>query len=215
MNSPEVSIILPSLNRPKQLISTIENIKDTSSGIDIEFIILLNESDTKSQEAMKDSNFLLVPDNYSPIQAWNLGAKLCNGVWMYLGSDDVVHPPNWLRKSLSIPNQGFIGLSDGRPVFNWALFFLVTKDWCKKYQNGVFLVPHYHNWGVDPEISMRAKRSGTYVISPVLLDHRHHIFGKSKKDSTYRRAEKYHERDIELFKNRQALDFPNDFEGFL
>jgi glycosyltransferase involved in cell wall biosynthesis len=211
----EVSIILPSLNRPKQLLKTIDNIKDTTKGIDIEFIVLLSKGDRKSQFAMENREYLTVPDTFSPVECWNFGAKLSSGKWMYLGSDDVIHPPNWLRTSLAVPNKGFIGLSDGRPIFDWALFFLVTKEWCRTYQNGVFLVPHYHCWGVDPEISLRAKRSGTYVMSPILLDHRHYMLGKSKKDKTYTKGEKYHAIDTELFKKRQSLGFPDDFEGFL
>jgi glycosyltransferase involved in cell wall biosynthesis len=214
INPPKVSIILPSLDRPVQLISTLDNIIYTSRPIPIEIIVLLNQSDYNSQTAMKDRPFLLIPDDFSPIQAWNYGASLSSGEWLYLGSDDVVHPDHWLEKSLDTPNQGFIGLGDGT-VKDWALFFLVTKDWCKKYQGGVFLVPHYHNWGVDPEASLRAKRSGTYTLAPVILDHRHYQLKKSKRDSTYIKAEKYHKKDTDLFLTRQGSGFPDDFEGYL
>jgi glycosyltransferase involved in cell wall biosynthesis len=214
IDQPKVSIILPSLNRGEQLIKTLDNIISTTSGIPIELIVILSEDDLTSQNLMKDRKFLTTPPDFRPVQSWNYGASLSSGEWLYLGNDDVVHPPNWLEKALATPNQGFIGLSDGR-VGNWAPFFMVTREWCRKYQGGVFVVPHYKHWGVDPEICSRAVMSNTYKLAPIYLEHKHYLVGKSKKDSTYMRAEKYHKLDMLLYDERAKLGFPNDFEGYL
>jgi len=92
---------------------------------------------------------------------------------------------------------------------------MVTREWCRKYQGGVFVVPHYKHWGLDPEICSRAVMSNTYKLAPIFITHNHYLTGKSKKDSTYMRAEKYHKLDMLLYEERMKLGFPNDFEGYL
>ena len=217
MNKPEVSIILPSLNRYQKLGKVLDNIAQTTQGINLEYIILLSEEDKLSQAEVKARNLepILTPSLLRPVELWNMGARVSQAEWLYLGSDDVIHPPNWLRKCLSTPNQGFIGIGDGKVVPNWAPFFIVSKSWCRAYQGGVFVVPHYKHWGLDPEITERAVRSGTFTLAPIYLEHMHYIFKRSPKDSTYKRAEEYHQIDVDLFKHRRELGFPNDFEGFL
>lgn len=217
MSKPEVSIILPSLNRYQKLGRVLDNLKATIHGIEVEYIILLSENDALSIRETKGRGIepIITPHNIRPVQLWNMGAKLSQAEWLYLGSDDVIHPPNWLRICLSTPNRGFIGIGDGKISPNWAPFFLVTKSWCRENQNGVFLVPHYKHWGLDPEICARAARSGTFLFAPIKVEHIHYAFGKASRDSTYKRAEEYHEKDMALFKKRRDLGFPNDFEGFL
>jgi len=215
IDKPKVSIILPSLNRGEKLIRTLDNIISTTQGIPIEIIVILSEDDLTSQHLMGSRKYLTTPPDFRPVQCWNYGASLSSGGWLYLGNDDVVHPPNWLEKCLNTPNSGFIGISDGRVSNQWSPFYLLSREWCKTYQGGVFCVPHYKHWGLDVETCSRAVLSGTFRLAPIYVEHQHYLTGKSKKDSTYMRAEKFHKPDMILYEERRKLGFPNDFEGYL
>ncbi len=221
MTKPEVSLILPSLNRPKKLVNAINNLIQTCDPVPIEIIVILDPSDLKSQEVIKELEFpgqtLLDPSpKANPVKAWNYGASVSNGNWLYIASDDVICPRDWLTKGLNTPNQGFMGYSDGRVQAEYANFYMATRDWLRAYQGGVLCVPHYQHWGLDPEICMRARNLGHYVLAHgVIFDHKHPVFGNAKSDSTYKKASKHYREDMELFGRRWKAGFPNDFEGYL
>jgi glycosyltransferase involved in cell wall biosynthesis len=213
---PEVSLILPSLNRAQKLVSTIDNFYNTNGGISIEIIVILSDEDIGSRNRLDKLGILysLIPTS-NPVIGWNFGAKLSKGEWLYIASDDVVHPKLWLEKSLNTKNLGFLAISDGRVRENFEPFYMATRTWLKENQNGVLAVPHYRHWGIDPEVCGRAIKGGSYIKSPIIVTHNHPIYGTTKKDSTYKRAEKFYKKDVALFHTRRKLGFPNDFEGYL
>ena len=217
----KVSIILPSLDRPNRLLATLKNLKYTTSNLtkhEIETVIILDEDDLTSQTLMNRNgySFIISPPNSTPIYKWNFGAQNSSGQWIYQCSDDIVHPINWLDQALETPNLGFLAINDGKIGKNFEPFYLATRDWLIENQNGVLAVPHYRHWGNDLEIAGRARRLSHYRTAlGVTLDHMHYLFNKAKKDSTYKKAEKFYSRDLELFRKRESLNFPNDFEGVL
>lgn len=213
--SIEVSIILPSLNRVEKLLRTITNLYDTTGTTSTELIIVLSTGDQQSQEAMRkiDHPFITC-DPISAVYSWNEGAKVAKGNWLMIASDDVIYPVNWLKAALDTPNHGFVAIGDGYIHKDFEPFYMATRDWLKKYQNGVLAVPHYRHWGIDPEICFRAKWANQFVLSPVPLKHEHPTLG-FKEDATYKRSKKWHERDIALLNQRIVLGFPNDFIGYL
>lgn len=214
----ELSIILPSLNRPAKLIATILNLLYTTKNNDIEIITVLDSNDLTSQSIMSKNNYpyIISPPESSPIYKWNFGAMNSKGKWIYQCSDDILHPDNWLNKCFDTPNHGFLAINDGRIGKSFEPFYMATRDWLIENQHGVLAVPHYRHWGNDMEIAARARRIGHYQLAHgVIFEHLHFIFGKAKKDSTYARAEKFYKKDIDLFNEREALGFPDDFNGVL
>jgi glycosyltransferase involved in cell wall biosynthesis len=212
----QASLILPSLNRPEKLVATIENLYNTTSKLKVEIIVVLDKDDKTSQERMKDFHpYILVPSK-GPIFAWNEGAKISKGEWLYIASDDVIHPPDWLEIALNTKNTGFVSLPDqGSRRREFDPFYIATRDWLKTYQNGVLAVPHYKHWGIDPEIAGRAFLHNQFVRSPINVEHNHFLFNKSERDSTYDKAALHYKRDLEIFYQRQSMAFPDDFVGYL
>jgi hypothetical protein len=184
----------------------------------MEIVLVFNEEDTFSIKEFSYLNPIITPPNFYAVDAWNEAAKKASFEWLVLAADDVLFPPNLFDICLQTWNKGFIGFEDGTcSARGFATHYMLTKDWCRKYQGGVFAVPHYKSWGIDPETNARAVRSGTYILLPEpQIQHLHPIFNSGiPADETFKRAQPFHQKDVLLFEERRAKGFPNDFKGYL
>ena len=93
----KTSIILPSYGRPEQLHRCVNNILDTTVGLDTEVIVVLDD-DLPSLEAVQymPVTILSRQNRGTCITAWNDGAAIAKGDVFVAAADDFVFYPNWL-----------------------------------------------------------------------------------------------------------------------
>ena len=217
----KISFIIPSLNRPKQLAMSILALKESTKHHDVEIIPILDDNDYRSRHTLGnlDIPFLTYPNPIDPVTKWNFGAQKSQGDWIFHCSDDHnwSNVDDWLKKTIETKDhKGWIGIQDQFRTNKWFCpFFLASRDWLRRNQGAVFVVPHYKHWGIDCEIALRAIRTNTYIVNPdVRFHHSHPCFGYPT-DETYRVAEPKYKIDMDLFYQRRANGFPDDFVGYL
>lgn len=213
-----ISIILPTRKRHKLLSDLLINIHSTTD-LPYELIVLVDNDDIESTRiAMGNGVSVIINNPMNAVEKWNIGAKCSEYEYLFPAADDIILPKNWASIALSTPNHsGFIAIPDklSTPDRFYEPFFLVNKAWLRRYQGGVFMVPHYKSWGVDVEICARAQESGTFTRSTSALDHNHPVFNTAEYDDTYNRAKPFWQIDVDLFHSRAEKGFPNDFNGYL
>ena len=220
----KVSIIVPTLNRPRLLEKLIANVRSTTLSDYYELIVLVEDGDTETWNFINKTplpatiKIFAIPTGSSPIAAWNIGLKKSLAPWILLAADDIEFPSLWLEDALSTPNQGFLALPEkegGNPTLNWEPHFMATRAWLKEFQHGVLTIPHYRHWGTDVETCDRATRSNTFIRARTIIVHHHWMKDASLIDSTYQNAQKFYNRDIMLYQTRKSMGFPNDFESVI
>ncbi len=101
-DNPEITVVIPTLNRPVRTVRAISSLNDqTYNGI-INCVIIDSSNDTKTEDTIKDTNFTnsnlkinYLRNNHSvrPIDNWILGAKEINTEYGKFLCDD-----DWLEK---------------------------------------------------------------------------------------------------------------------
>jgi glycosyltransferase involved in cell wall biosynthesis len=216
---PLVSIIVPTLNRPQQLIKLVDNINATTADHQVETIVVVEDSDSATWAIVKSLPGVLplsVSGNNTPIYAWNYGLKHSLGEWVVQAADDMEFTPDWLSEALATPNKGFIAFPDETKASKnsnqtWEPHYMATREWLRTFQHGVLAVPHYRHWGCDVEICERAAISNTFTRAKVIVKHNHWLKDASRIDSTYQKAQKWYQRDLNLLELRRSMGFPDDF----
>lgn len=220
----KVSIIVPTLNRPRLLEKLIANIQATTLADNYELILLIEDDDIDTWNFINKTPipapiyYYAIPTQSTPIAAWNIGLKKSQFPWLLLGADDIEFTPHWLEDALGTPNQGFLALPEkegGNPDLNWEPHFMATRAWLKEFQHGVLTIPHYYHWGTDVETCDRASNSGTFVRARTVIAHNHWMKNASLIDETYQKAQPYYNRDQMLYQTRRSMGFPNDFESVI
>jgi len=154
-----------------------------------------------------------------PSVKWNMGTKIAEGNWLVTISDDSAPHPNWLSNALKTPNSGFLGLPDGvtgQRNHQFTPLYMATRDWLRKYNGGVLVIPHYRIWYADIETSLRAQRSLTYRVAwNAVVEQLHTIFNTAPNDEIYKIGEERRVGDLKTFEDRMSRGFPDDFERVL
>ena len=224
-----ISIIIPTLNRPYQLINSLVKLEATTEGIPIEIVVIVDEGDEITLEnvktfcewsitARKNITHILqvVKGSPSPVEKWNSGAMRSSGEWLVLGADDLDWSPGWLRKSLDTSNKGFLALRDfNLSEKNFEPHYMATREWLKEFNGGVLTIPWYMHWGCDLEIARRAQRAGHYVVSAAILPHEHYLWNLAPNDTTYEKAKPHLRSDLDKFNERELKGFPDDFDPII
>lgn len=204
-----LSIVIPSLNRPILLHNTVCRLLETAPGAEI---IVVSESPEGAVEFLPQIVYL--QEGGTGIEKGNLGAKVARGDWLLGASDDLLWSSEWYQIALATPNKGFIGLQDGEiPPADFSPHIMASREWLRTYNGGVLGVPHYKSWYVDIEACEKAKLSGTYAYTPKQVVT--HLRNFVADDSTHAKGRQFHEADHRTFLKRQSENYPNDFEGYL
>lgn len=217
----KVSIIIPSKGRAAQLAECVQRLLETTRGHDIEVVIVCDEPDARAAVYAVSggrSRIVWVNETHKVIPAFNVGLKYSTGDALVLGNDDLWWGDNWLTEALAaletLPDcDGLVGLNDCAPIErDFATFYLMTRRYCARENGGVLACPHYQHNYIDPEACARAIRAGRYVYADkAIVDHRHWLWGKSNKDSTYAEIDPTLEADRAMYEKRAAAGFPDDF----
>jgi glycosyltransferase involved in cell wall biosynthesis len=226
--NPKVSIIIPTRHRAKLLEQRLKVILSHTpelSDHSAELIVVHDLDDQESGHAVVRAAGSIYPiiitskPLETPANKWNQAASIAWGNWLVTISDDCIPQDKWLTNALRMITSGFIGLPDGvtgdRNNFFTPLY-MATKDWLRKYNGGVLVIPHYKSWYADIETAMRAKNSNTYTVGRnSVITQLHEVFGTADNDEMYRLGATRRAEDLNTYNLRVSKGFPNDFDKVL
>jgi glycosyltransferase involved in cell wall biosynthesis len=227
MNNVKTSIIIPTRGRHHLLPGRLKELLKLTPELEkeeAELIIVMDEdeeanSDTYTSEF--NCRVVFTPKLEFPAKKWNLGARYSIGEWLVTMSDDSrpLHD-KWLYNALNETiNHGFLGLPDEMGERNTSYFtpiYMATREWLKKYNGGVLVIPMYGIWYADIETCERAHKSGTYAVSyGSQVRQLHADFATAPDDEIYRIGKSRRVNDKIVFDYRKRNGFPDDFERCL
>lgn len=232
--NPKVSIIIPTRGRSQLLLPRLrlveKNTPELYSGeAELIWVIDIDDSDTfrvlfgENLEHLKlgviNDRIIAVNKLETPANKWNQACKYAKGEWLVTLSDDSAPTPNWLTNALKTRNYGFLGLPDGVTGDRNRQFtplYMATREWLKKFNGGVLVIPSYGIWYADIETALRAHNSLTYMVAwESVVTQLHADFGSAQDDDTYAIGRSRRINDLKIFEERKAKDFPNDFDSVL
>lgn len=220
MSKPTISIIIPSRDRPQGLCQAIDSIIATTQGYEVELIVVLDEPDSASQQAMQAYPQVKViiggPGDFylgKPQDKYNLGYAQATGEWVITGSDDITFDaPGWLDDCLRVNRGGMVGLSDGGQNPDWVCVLWMANRWYITHvMRGYFGLPWYHVWWADVEWCERARRVGLYApCTTIKMTHHHWLRGKAVQDRIYALAQSLVGEDEKTYARRAKRGFADD-----
>lgn len=219
---PRVSILLPSRDRPEGLQRSIANIRETTEGLDVEIVIILDEPDTISHELVASLQpglkVITMPPSYLHGHAhdkWQAAYEATTSEWVVQGTDDITFYPDWLSKALTMPDawrsRGIIGLWDehGNAV---AKLVMVTREYVETVMRGHFGLRWYYHCFADNEWTCRAGGvSGIAWHDKIGYTHHHWAFGQGPHDSIAQLVHQHYGTDQLIWFARVKAGFPDDW----
>jgi hypothetical protein len=222
----ETCILLPSLNRSERLRACLESIFETCGRDRVTTVVSLKKSDTASWKMLEKQPVIVIEQGAgvdNAVSAWNDALKHFPNYARYIAAaDDLIFHRGWHEYGLlgmsELNHSGLVGFNDlnysGDKL--WASHWMASRDFLVEHNGGVLLTPHYKAWYTDPEICARARRVGKYLWKEgAVVEHRHPDFGLAEMDETYLSGQRYYALDAEIFADRQAHGFPDDFEPII
>lgn len=234
------SILLPTYNRPAMLRECLEAVVATSGENPLEIVVVVDESHEAhavaghmlSLWAREPNRHFTLSYNLhrvGALKAWNQALALSRGEMLFpLGDDGLCHP-GWLDYALAmhrdqLQGYGCVGLNDkmnlpmvnGAPIVQTHLLF--DRKFCKDHFGGVVAFECYKYLWVDVELNERAKRIGKLAYCEAsVVEHRHSAAGKRPMDAIDQEkvSANWHELDGQLFRQRLAAGFPDDFPAVI
>lgn len=221
----KASIIIPTRNRSALFESRLQILFDNTPELrngEAELIVSLDKDDNDTRLMLYKYPTVQIFENPPleiPCIKWNNAAYCALGEWLVTVSDDCVPENYWLSNALSMLSYGFLGLPDGvtgsRNQFFTPLY-MAKREWLRKYNGGVLVIPKYKSWYADIETAMRAHRSHTYVVAGrSVLTQLHSIFQTAPDDEIYRIGRERQAEDKKTYNQREIDGFPDDFEAIL
>ena len=183
--TPTISVIHATLGRPEKAAAAMRQWLERAEAPDlIEYIFVVNESDTTKDELLKAIGGLgpreyggvkvegqvsvFVADVSHSAPAWNAGASEARGKLLIQGQDDVEAPQWWDHILLhqihinikTLDDPVFIGVGDGYrkgPHGDLCTTAIMTRAY--RDLEGHFLYPGYRSVFSDDEVTYRALRN--------------------------------------------------------
>ena len=225
MSNLKVSIIIPTRKRSSLLIPRLRcierNTPELRSG-GAELIYVVDEDDPDSRSLLEKNNHRLtiVPKLTTPANKWNhVLPDIARGEWLVTLSDDSAPHPNWLTNALVTKNYGFLALPDQnleRSRNQFTPLYMATREWLRKFNGGVLVLPVYGIWYADIETCFRAQKSLTYTVAwNSMVEQLHADYGSAPDDETYAIGRARRISDLKIFEERQRQGFPDNFERIL
>lgn len=209
------SLIHPSRNRPEMAEQALMEWTNKLSGENpYEYLLSIDDDerdkDAYSEVARRFGGRLIVHDNRSYVEAVNHAARLCDGDFLIVVSDDFGCPERWDvslvevaadRKDVAILVHDAV---DGRimtlPIVGRAFYERL----------GYVFYPEYSSLFCDDELTEVAKLTGSLVdATHLVFPHRHHSVGQTPFDKTYERQDSNRAwwEGWRLFEKRKAVGF--------
>lgn len=209
-------ILVPVLNRPKNVQPLVDSIVATTAGAHILFIC--DEGDSAELEALDAvSNYAIewISPGGNYAEKINAGIAATEEPLLFLGADDLKFWPGWLAESLAVMAKptGVVGTND---VCNpkvmageHATHFLITREYAECGQidgaPGVLHEGYLHEF-VDNELIATARARGAYAhAGRAVVEHLHPMAGKANMDELYAGMPARMKQGEALYKERSPL----------
>lgn len=227
----KVSIIIPTCKRPQMLSRMLASLKETTSGYDVETIVIVDNDIVSANVAMEYGCDIVEHCNYrrGALYCWNRGLQLSDAtnsknIVVPAGDDQVFHD-GWLGYALEshqerLGGYGVVGMNDLAYNGNTQLATMVLFDrqFCKDYLGGVIAPPVYLYYCVDSEINAIAKEMNKfYWDERSKVEHLHSAHNKRPVDDhdIERLSANMAEIDNKLFEERKAEGFPKSWKAVI
>lgn len=210
-----LSIIIPSKGRPAQLEKCIDEFVRTTTGHDIEIIVVTPDEVTLKPRWA--GQVKIYSADMDAVSGWNYGARFASGDALMLGADDLLPASGWLDAVKADYKSGYVGLPDGHTdTTKYCTHYIISREYAKAHMGGVLAIPWYQSWWLDVEAADRARRARMYhVAHGALVEHTHPTWGTAPDDDTYKLGEARRDADAEMYRRRRDAGFPDNFPPVL
>jgi len=208
------AILIPSLNRPKNLERVLLNIRYTTPEPHRTYV-MISKDDIDSQRICRGHSAIFWTDSDSDLQYFvpRIQAlfEKTSEPWIFTGSDDIVYPYGWLTNCFSVADSGtkIICPNDGHNPKGTN--FLVDREYIMT-EGGNWDTPGYvyhpsyrHNRSDDEMVNVALYRKIYTRAMDVLIESTHPSWGNAPNDSTYERVALVSAADEALFQSRAPL----------
>lgn len=211
-----LSCIIPSRDRPDSLLRAINSIRATQGIYEPEIVVVLDEPDTASRQALAhrtDVQVVLVADTYlgRPQDKYNVGLAAATGDWIVAFADDCeMISDGWIDACLAVNVGGFVGLYDGvNDAEHFASLLMASRRYIETVMDGYLGLPWYHHCMADVEWAERARERGVYVVCrDARFKHYHPALMTGPSDALYQSGASWNATDRETFARRKAEGWP-------
>lgn len=228
-NPPLVSCIIPTLNRPALLSRTLIRLFESTQGIDVEAVVVIDESMESLEFCVGFAKEHRLVIDFSParrgaIHCWNLGLKHSHAEIVFHQGDDIYYEDDWLKIALDsfqgkLNNYGLLGVNDQMHNGNQtvATHVLFDKAFCRAELGGVMANPRFRYYCVDSWLNERARRAGRfYWEEESRIKHIHPANGLRAVDDTDRsHGDDAWNHDIPLMEQMRGAGLPIDFDPII
>lgn len=216
-----IDIIVPVLNRPKNVASLINSFINNSPLDKTKMYFVTNVSCqeeineiNKFKELHPENIFILLPeDKISWAKRINYGILNTTADWVLCGADDVIFHSGWFEAAEETSKDfvGIIGTNDmGHPNHGHTTHPIVSREYVNNFgtidEKGKFCHEGYiHNY-VDVEFVTTAhKRSRFKRSNDCKIEHMHPAWNKGIDDDVYQVGQKSLNQDRALWIRREQI----------
>jgi len=213
----KITLLHPSRGRPEKAFQTAKKWIETAGHDDVEYILSLDDSDTKLADYMSIYGIMfgsiVQRDNNSVVQATNEAAKISTGDILIYLSDDFDCPDNWAIQLLETVKdwQGpwILKVDDCLQPFDVMVMTIPIMNRAAYETLGYFWHPGYKSMFVDEDLIWTARRHGMLRKAEHLkFPHLHPSNGNAPNDQTYIRSAKNWDQGKAMFELRRGAGFP-------
>ena len=218
-----ISILIPVLARPDNAAKVVDSIRWTTEN-DYGIIFVCSPADYAEIAAVEDTNEEFIVCGWTPgpgdfARKTNLGFRLTEGEWVFLGADDLVFHEGWDAAALEVAAEtgaAVIGTQDlCNPLVKrgrHSTHSLVHRDYIDSEggtfdeEPGVVYAECYDHQSVDNELLIVAQDRGRWAFAErSVVEHLHPLTRRTSMDATYRKALANGREDYALFNSRRVV----------
>ena len=227
VSHPDISIIIPVLNRPHRAAAVVSSIF-ANSEVEVELFFVVSPNDEAEKDAClaTGEEIIVVPWDPGPgdfARKQNLAYTYTTAPYILLAADDLDFEPGWDTRALALAQRtkaGVIGTNDdANPLVKrgkHATHPIVSRDYIEMYggtwHDGPGIVYHegYGHQYVDTELCAAAMGRDEWVFCHTsVVRHLHPMYphrgsGRTPMDDTYRKALGDAHADSVIFHERKA-----------
>ena len=208
---PDISILVPSRNRPDNLVRLYTSLMSRAKyPKKIEIISYIDDDDDSYENIKLPRLTIIQAPSILLAEAWNECWRNSVGDWLGLFGDDVIFKTDeWdvkFREATSrYPDN--IGFFFGDDLSNrgkaYGTHGFIHKTWAEAV--GYFVPPYFSADYVDTWLNDVATKINRIVPIDIVTEHLHVAFGKAPNDATYRQARQrsLNDKTKELFESKE------------